>query len=327
MGKIRTVLGDVDSKELGVCDCHDHLIRSSGPEIALNDWYIMDDVSAAEAEFQDFLDAGGKAMVCMDPIGCGRDVPKMLAIAEHFAGKGHIIMTTGFHKGSLYDNRGYWSILYPQKDVVDLIAAEVNEGMDLYSYAGPIVKRVKAKAGIIKAGTSMRQITSFERNTLEVDAHAQQLCGAPISVHTDFGTMGLDVIKVLKDNGADIEKCILCHTNKYNDRYYFKKMLDTGVNLAFEGPDRPEWAPDIEVAENIKYLIDEGYANQIMLAMDAGRNTFQKHYMAKEGKIAHGISYLLTDFVPLLKDIGVSEKDIKKLLVDNPARVLSIKNS
>ena len=36
MAGIRTVLGDIPPEELGVCDFHDHLIRSSGPE--LTDW-------------------------------------------------------------------------------------------------------------------------------------------------------------------------------------------------------------------------------------------------------------------------------------------------
>ena len=324
MKVVRTVLGDIDPKELGVCDCHDHLLRTYGPEIQLNDWYDMSSMDAAQKEFQDFLDAGGKSMVCMDPLGCGRDVPKMLELAKRFKEKGHLIMTTGFHKGSLYDNRGHWSLLYPRKVVADLIAKEVNEGMDLYSYAGPIVQRCAAKAGVIKAGTSMRNITPFEQNIIAIDCEAQKECGAPISINTDYGTMAMDIVKLLKEEGADIEHCILCHTNKINDRTYFQQLLDTGINLAFEGPDRPEWAPDIEVAENIKYLVEHGYENQIMLAMDAGRSTFQKHYMAEKGCIAHGISYMLTDFVPLMKEVGISESSIHSILVDTPARVLAI---
>lgn len=34
-----------------------------------------------------------------------------------------------------------------------MIVAEINEGMDIYNYSGPVVKRSHAKAGIIKAGT------------------------------------------------------------------------------------------------------------------------------------------------------------------------------
>lgn len=324
MKHIQTVLGDIRPEELGVCDSHDHLLRTYGPELAINDWYKMDSISAAEYEFQDFLNAGGKSMVCMDPIGAGRDIPKMKDVAEHFRGKGHLIMATGFHKGSLYDNRGHWSVVYPRNICIQMISREVTDGMDRYSYIGPYVERTNIKAGVIKAGTSMRQITSFEQNVLAIVARAQVECGAPISTHTDFGTMGMETISILKKNGADIEHCIICHTNKTNDKEYFIKMLDQGVNLSFEGPDRPEWGSDVQLAENIKFLIDKGYDKQILLAMDAGRTTFQKGYMKEEGKVAHGISYLLTDFIPLLRTIGISDNHIKNMLINNPARVFSI---
>lgn len=215
-------------------------------------------------------------------------------------------------------------MICPQKKVVSMIAREVTDGMDLYSYAGPIVERVQAKAGVIKTGTSMMQITPFEQNILAIAARAQSECGAPISSHTDYGTMGMETVKIWKENGADIEHCVLCHTNKVNDRYYFKKLLDTGVNLAFEGPDRPEWAPDIEVAQNIKSLVEWGYEDQIVMAMDAGRRTWQKAYMAEEGKIAKGIAYLLTVFLPLLRHIGVPECAIQKIFVKNPGRIYTI---
>lgn len=53
--------------------------------------------------------------------------------------------------------------------------------------------------------------------------------------------------------------------------------------------------------------------------MDAGRTYYQKGYSKEKGnKIGLGISYLLTRFVPLLKDIGISSESIKKFLVDNP---------
>ena len=73
---IRTILGDIDPKEMGTVDAHDHLIRSGGPEIAINKAFLMNDVDAADREFKNYIKAGGKTMVCMDPIGCGRNVKK-----------------------------------------------------------------------------------------------------------------------------------------------------------------------------------------------------------------------------------------------------------
>lgn len=38
------------------------------------------------------------------------------------------------------------------------IVAEIEEGMDVYNYSGPVVKRCQAKAGIIKAATGYAAI-------------------------------------------------------------------------------------------------------------------------------------------------------------------------
>lgn len=105
---------------------------------------------------------------------------------------------------------------------------------------------------------------------------------------------------------------------------YFIKLLDTGANLCFEGADRPMWATDTECAENILRLVEMGYQKQLLLSMDAGRNVWQKGYMKRQGKIVNGISYLLTDFVPLMRKVGVSDEAIMDMLVHNPARVLSL---
>ena len=55
MGKVRTILGDVDSSELGIVDAHEHLIRTGGLEILKNgeDWRL-DNVEKAIKEVKLF---------------------------------------------------------------------------------------------------------------------------------------------------------------------------------------------------------------------------------------------------------------------------------
>ena len=149
---IRTILGDIDPKEMGTVDAHDHLIRSGGPEIAINKAFLMNDVDAADREFKNYIKAGGKTMVCMDPIGCGRNVKKMLEVAERNRGKGHLLMTTGFQKGSLYCPETSFLATVDTNKVAQMMIAEITEGMDIHSYNGPVVERTKAKAGLIIAG-------------------------------------------------------------------------------------------------------------------------------------------------------------------------------
>ena len=324
IGKIRTVLGDIEPNDLGITDCHDHLIRTGGIEVREHKDFLMDSVQAGGDEFADYLKAGGRSMVCADPIGAGRNVPKMLEIANRFAGKGHIIMTTGFHKAHFYDTRNSFLAVTPINDVVKMMIAEIEEGMDLYSYVGPVVKRVKAKAGLIKAATGYDGIHPFELKNLEVAAKTSVATGCPILIHTQLGTSALEVAKILQKHGARPDRIMLSHLNKNPNKYYYKQVMDTGVSLAFDGPDRVKYYSDAVLAENIKWLIDKGYQKQITLAMDAGRTYYQHHYSKlRGGHQSEGIKYLLTRFVPLLKVLGVSQAALDDILIKNPQKWLT----
>lgn len=325
---IRTVLGDIAPKDLGICDSHEHLIRTGGAELALAPDFLLDNLDTAEAEFRSWADAGGKAMICMDPIGCGRDVPRMMELAERLAGRGHIVMTTGFHKGEFYDRRSHWLATAPLDAAVDVCAREIEEGMDRYSLSGPIVERTKAKAGLVKAGTGFTAISEFERKALQVAALVQRRTGCPISVHTQGGTMGPEILEALKGYGADPSRVILCHLQKNPDVYEYRRVLDAGAWVCFDGPARPQHNPDSLLAENIKRLSDWGYAGRILLAMDAGRGQYQRAYMASRGASGvRGIAWLLTGFVPLLREVGVGQSHIDAMLIKNPASAFSIQGA
>lgn len=322
--KIRTLTGDISPKDLGICDFHDHLIRSGGPEILIDQDYLMDSVEAAVFEAEAFAAAGGHAMVCMDPLGCGRNVPKMLEIAERMRGRLHLIMATGFLLGKHYDPRQHWTVTCPEKQVTELLVLEIEEGMDRYSYNGPVVERVSAGAGVIKAGTGYQRITPFEQRILRICAHVQRETGVLISTHTQMGTMGIETLKLLRENGADLSHVVLCHTQKNPDLSYLQRLLDMGTSLCFDGPDRPNLLPDDRLAELILKLIERGYQKQLVLGMDAGRASCQSGYMKEKGIEAKGIAYMLTDFAPLLEKTGVSRQAMEDILVGNPARLLSM---
>ncbi|QXE21179.1 hypothetical protein B5S50_02810 [Clostridium sp. 001] len=308
---------------MGVTDSHDHLIRSGGLEVAKNPPSLLDSIPFAIEEFSSFINAGGRTIVCMDPIECGRNVKSMLKVAEALKGKGHIIMTTGFHKGDLYDNRTSWLATVDIDKIVEMMVAEIEVGMDIHSYNGPVVERTNARAGVIKAGTGNLLISEIEQKSLRVAAMTQQETGCAISVHVDLGTMAWEVAKLLKEYGAKPEKIILCHLQRNPDRYYYEKVLDEGVNLCFDGPNKVKYYTDTLLAENIMWIVQKGYGKQLLLGMDAGFIDAHSAYMASKGK-ANGIEYMLTRFVPLLKQIGMENSVVEDILKNNAAKIFSI---
>lgn len=321
---VRTILGDIDPSKLGVTDCHDHLIKNGGPEAEEHPDFIMLSVDAAKKELQEYINAGGKSMVTMDPPNVGRDVNKMLEIANHFGDKVNIIMATGFHKAQFYDKHCSWLSEVPIKDITKMIIAEIEEGMDSYNYNGPVIKRVKNKAGIIKVGTGYAAIDWMELKSIEIAARSSIATGAPILVHTQLGSMAYEAAQHLIDFGVNPRKIQLSHLNKNPDRYYYEKIVkELGVTICFDGPDRVKYYPDSLLADHIKFLVDKGFQKNITLALDAGRILYQKHYGIEKRKETFGFEYLFTRFIPLLKQVGISEEAIKDILVNNPREILT----
>uniref|UniRef100_A0A914S6R8 Phosphotriesterase-related protein n=1 Tax=Parascaris equorum TaxID=6256 RepID=A0A914S6R8_PAREQ len=262
----RTVLKDIVPEQLGVTDCHDHLIKNYGPEAYEHPDFVMLSHNATIKEMHEFINCGKKygkrygvnivTMVTMDPPNVGRDVKRMLAIANELKGKANIIMATGFHKSAFYDK-------------------------------GPIVERNKNhKAGIIKVGTGYAAIDRLELKSIEIAARSSIMTGCPILVHTQLGTMAYEAAKHLIEFGANPKKIQLSHLNKNPDKYYYEKIIkELGVTLCFDGPDRVKYYPDSTLAENIKYLVDRGYQKNITLSLDAGRILYQKNYGIEKGFI------------------------------------------
>lgn len=247
-------------------------------------------------------------------------------IAEAYRGQGNLVMVTGFHKAENYDPRVSFLATVDEKKIAALMCLEITDGMDLHSYNGPVVERTAYKAGLIKAGTSYRLITYLEQKALRIAAMTQRETGCAISIHTENGTMGPQILDILAAAGADLEKTVLCHVQRDPNLVYYKKLLDRGAVLCIEEANKPHLRSDQALAEILKQLVDAGYEQQLLLGMDGGRQEALAAYMAPEG-IANGLSYLFADFAPMLLQQGISASALEMMLVHNPARVFSMEVS
>lgn len=318
MKVIRTITGDIDSKDMGVTDAHDHLIRMGGMEaILLGDDFLVNDVEKSTKEAKSFVAAGGKTLVDMGAVGLGRDIRKLLKVAK--GAKLQVVAATGFHKGAFYDNATHWIAQYTVEQVAELLAAEVMEGIDIYDYMGPIVERSKAKAGVIKIATGYGKITPFEKKFIHAAALAQIETGAPISTHTQQGTMAVEQIEELMKYGVAPEQIIVGHVQRNPDPWYHKKIAKMGASLMYDGAYRVKYWPDSDRVMLIRSLIEEGYQHHILLGVDAGKASYQKAY---GGGV--GIDYDLTVFRPRMLEEGIPEDAVEDIFVNNPARLFAM---
>ncbi len=318
MSVVRTILGDIDPEQLGVTDAHEHLIRIGGGEVTHGGEDMrLPYVEKAVEETRMFLASGGKTVVDTTPCSLGRDICKLLEVKAQV--DAHIIASTGFQEGMFYDNTVHWVARYTVEQIAELLVADIEEGIDVHDYMGPIVKRSTARAGEIKIGTGYGMISPFEQKIIHAAALAQLETGAVINTHTRGGTMALEQAQMLMHYGVSPERIILGHVQRNPDLWYHKKIADMGCSFMYDGGYRIKYYPDSTRVELIRGMVKAGYQKHITLGCDAGKKSYQKAYGG-----GTGFDYDLTVFVPRLREEGISEDAIEDMLVNNPARLFAI---
>lgn len=319
MSFVRTVRGDIDPLDLGRTSAHDHLIRVGGGEV-LADGPDMD-LSSVERAIEEagyFVAAGGRTIIDMCPIDMGRSVDRLLAVNEALP-RMHVVVATGFHMGSLYaETTAHWLSRYTVRQVADLVIADIEEGVDVHDYSGPIVQRSSARAGVIKVATGYGAISAIERTCLEAAAIASIETGCPINTHTQHGTVAMEQAQMLIRFGVPAARITLGHVQRNPDPWYHRKLCELGCNLMYDGGNRVKYQPDSARADLIRELVRAGYADRITLGTDSGRRSYQRAYGATTG-----IDYDLAVFAPRLIEEGMDPETVEGFFVANPARAFA----
>jgi 5-phospho-D-xylono-1,4-lactonase len=291
-GIIRTVRGDIDPGEFGPCDAHEHLFLVTRAQPG--DEYS--DVSKALEEAQTLRAAGAASLVDWTPIGLGRDLDGLRAVSE--ATGLHVVAATGLHRDVHYA-------------ADDPLRAETAEAL-----AERFLAELE-RCGIIKLGASYHSLTAFEAKAFEAGATAHSHVAAPLCVHTEHGTMGLEIVERLRDLGVSPERVVLAHVDRNPDPGEHAATAATGAWLQLDGPGRTKYWPDSTILALIADLAERGFANRLLLGGDTGRRSMLRAYGG-----GPGMAYLFARFRPRLeRELGADLSE--QIFVANPARAFA----
>ncbi|MBA7941762.1 phosphotriesterase-related protein [Citrobacter sp. RHBSTW-00271] len=171
------------------------------------------------------------------------------------------------------------------------------------------------KAGIIaEIGSSEGVITPLEEKVFIAAARAYSETGRPISTHTSFSTMGLEQLALLKAHGVDLSRVTVGHCDLKDNLDNIYRMIDLGAYVQFDTIGKNNYYPDEKRIAMLHALRDRGLLSHVMLSMDITRRS---HLKANGG---NGYDYLLTTFIPQLRQSGFSQADVDTMLRDNPSK-------
>ena len=305
---IQTVTGAIAPEALGTTLMHEHTLCDLwewGGGYEYNG--ILDDEGLQAEELARYREAGGTALVDVTTIGAGRNPAGMRRLAE--ATGLHLIMGSGWYRERVYPREVYE---LSTNRLVDRIVEEFADGAD----------GMGVRPGIIgELGTERFHISPAEERVFRAGARAQRQIGAAITTHTTyFGDLALEQVALLREEGVRPDRIVIGHVGERRDVDLELAIAKTGVYVQIDHVGRKPRSgaqPERQRARNVVAIARAGHLDQLLISMDiCGKPAL--HWNG-----GHGYDYLLRTFVPLLQEEGLTETEVRTILVDNPRRVLT----
>ena len=319
-GTVNTVLGPVPADDLGVVAVHEALLSvipgaQYAPDISIDRAEIFETLAA---KLTDFRAHGGTTIVDSTGMFHGRDLTLYEALSR--ATGVHIVASTGMGPEEMLG--GYFltpqtnpPTPWPAEKFADLFSKEVTEGMVV-----PRVER-RAPAGLVTTTAARDGMTATEESLFRGSARTARDTGVAVSIR--HGADALHDLDVVLDEQLPAERVLVGDLDR-------REAVSNGVPLevarrgAFVGLDHvglndDGHLDDRERAALVVELIEAGHRDRILLSSNAiGVAKGQP-----DSDVA--FSHVLSTFVPLLASLGVSDEDVRRILIENPRDLLTVR--
>ncbi len=318
---VHTVKGPVDVADLGPTLMHEHVFVLSTEHLqnyGEGGWWDEEArVADAVAKLNALHTKGISTIVDPTVWGLGRYVPRIQRIAEQV--DVHIIVATGIYAYEelphQYAYRGPGLLMDVPEPMVADFTRDITEGI-----AGTGVRAAFLKCCVEAAG-----LTPGVERIARAVARTHVETGVPITVHTSGPAQsGRLAVDLFTKEGVDLTKVVIGHAGDSNDLDYLRGLADLGATLGMDRFGLDLFNPTAERVRTIVALAADGYADRMVLAHDA--NCFIDYWGAAHDAVRAAAGpnwhyeYISDQILPALRDAGVTEAQIRQMLVDNPRR-------
>ena len=316
MATVETIRGPVDSSELGTTYMHEHVFVLS-PELLQNypaGWDEEERVTDAVYKLTELRNLGVETIVDPTVVGLGRYIPRLQRINTQV--DINIVAATGIYTYNDIPFRFHYSgpdtLLGGDEPMTDLFIQDIREGI-----AGTGVKAAFLKCAIDAPG-----LTPGVERVMRAVAHAHRATGVPITVHTSVHNEGGKVVqRVLREEGVDLSRVVIGHSGDSTDLDYLKSLADEGSLLGMDRFGIDSLLPFEQRVETVVKLCQAGYSERMVLSHDASCyiDWFPIQVLAVGAPNWH-YRHISEDVLPALRERGVSDEQIRTMLVGNPRR-------
>jgi phosphotriesterase-related protein len=317
---VNTVLGPVDSSELGVTLVRESLMyvlpgAQYAYDIRIDRADVFDRLAALLVEFRA---AGGGTIVDATGMFQGRDLRMYEALSR--ATGVHIIASTGQGPESMLG--GYFltpqtnpPTPWPAERFADLFGREVTEGMVV-----PRLER-RALAGMVATAVTVEGMTPTDGSLVRGAARAGAGTGAPVFI--SCGSDAEAELRLALGEGIATDRVVIGDLDRREAvaRGWPGRVLEMGawVCLDHVGSTDPSYMTDAERVQLVMEMVSAGHASRLLISSCATGASF--------GVPGNDLPFsrILSRFVPMLLAAGMTSDDLGQVLIGNPAELLGVR--
>lgn len=317
-GVVQTVRGPIDASRLGFTLPHEHIYASSAGFLQVWPEFFggrSNFINKAVAKLKAVKDEGGvDTVVDVTPADIGRDI-RLLAEVSRKSGMQIIACT------------GHW--LYPSLSMGARTVDELAEFFVLEIERG--IEGTDIKPGVIKVATDHEGVTPFLEKALRAAARASKATGIPVTTHTYAADrVGEKQADIFENEGLNPAMVCLGHSDETDDMTYLTGLAKRGYTIGMDhmtsGAQAATGATTKilswqQRAQCVKKLVDAGFGSKIFLSNDwyfgvslAGTGAME----VMEKRNPDGMLFTTRKTIPYLKQIGVTDQQIRTITVENP---------
>jgi phosphotriesterase-related protein len=312
--------GADDARDFAECPLTEDLIpRVRAASCSNRDNLRLDDTELATAELAEYAELGGQAVVDVtSSVGVGRDPAGLAVIAKRSALS--IVMGCGFYcEYSHPDTVARASVA----ELADFIVGELTEGVE--GVRAGIIGEIGINGQERGTWRYVGEMTCDEEKALRAAARASLATGAAVCVHQPNRASAVsEIIRVLQEEAVSPERVILGHMSSVPDFATHLRALDDGYWIAYDnfgmGHLANAWYRPVTDEQRAEWLLDvfrRGYGDRVLVSHDVWCKVQLRHFGGG------GYAHILRTIVPKLREGGLSEGEVRQLLVVNPAEVLA----
>ena len=320
MASIMTVLGPVSPDALGPTYMHEHVLVDNSFS-GNNPLKKLDEVDTLIDEMRDVRRAGGRTVVDCTCVGLAPDPAGLKRIAQD--ADVHLIACTGFYRACVWPTYVHTS---SAEDLAERMIDDCANGLADTNVRPGMLAEFSAHE---REGDGW-VLPAAANKVFRAACIAQRETGLPITTHCGFQRADWQ-IAALRKGGVALDRVVLAHMVPGADAIdadrghpvmeHLRRILDTGVNIGIdaiaygERDGKPLAAAD--KARLVRTVAEWGHLEQVTVSLDMTR----RYHLKKYG--GHGFAFLMDAFAPMLREVGLSDRQVDHILVENPKRILT----